>query len=875
MKKYSINQKYINIVLFTIVILIIYLIIYSSVNIRNSMDDEQLKENDRSKCVELSKTLEDTSDYLTDSVRKFVATRDRSYLNGYWDEIEKHKNRDKAIEELINMNIPLQEQQLITLAKEYSDLLIDSETKAMRLILDTMEINEEELPDRVKNYKLNVVEEKLSNQEKVNKAIDLVFGESYMADKNIVINSISVFQKTLTSRLEYEVKASRNETIKSINFQNTLLGISVMLLIIVLYIFYTFFTYPIKKYTETLKKNNFNKENSRLEPRGSSELRLFAEKFNILYEDLIKASRAKDEFLATMSHEIRTPLNTVLGYIDLLDNTKLDEKQSKYLKRSKLASKNLLQIINNILDFSKLEKNKFEREDINFNLLEYLDEIKQVFTYTAKGKGIYFNIEIQDNFPKRLSGDITKLSQVLINLISNAIKFTNEGGVTLSIFFKKLEDSKLHLIFKVKDTGIGIKEKDKDRIFKAFEQSDVSITREYGGTGLGLAISKMMIEVLNGSINVESIYGEGSIFTIELDMEIRSEKSNDFEENKLNNIYFKDIRVLLVDDNDINREMEKELLENYGLVVACASSGYEAIDKAEKEKFNVVFMDIRMKGMDGYETSRMIRRGYNRFIYIIALTADVVEDVYNKVIDSGMNDILTKPINMDHLIDMLKRRFVNKYVYYKKEFIEEESVLEAKYINFNEGIERLSGNKTLYLEILQKFYNQYSNDINKVGKLIHNKEYEKVLDILHTLKGLCGTIGANNMRVEILAFEALLKNNKYENIDVYIKVLNKVFSKTLLEINEYIELNKYEMININPKIDDRSIDREEIKDFINKLVNSLKEGNISSINLFLENEFMLKNIVDESDFNNMKLKLNEYDFDGVLEILKQVVKKYV
>ena len=284
MKKYYVNQKYINIAITVIVIVIMFLIVYSSINIRGSINDEKIKEQERSKLVSLSQELVECSDFLTDSVRKFVATKEEKYLYDYWNEINVLKRRDNVIEELLAMNIPANEQKLVNLAKQYSDLLIDPETKAMKLVLETMDLDEDYIPERVKSYKLNVADESLNNQEKTNKAIELIFGDSYMADKNIVTTAISSFQEDINLRLNEEVENSKNKTLKSINFQNALLALSLALLFVVLYVFYKFFTYPIKDYTETLKKVNFNKDDSRLEPKGSYELKLFAEKFNILYE---------------------------------------------------------------------------------------------------------------------------------------------------------------------------------------------------------------------------------------------------------------------------------------------------------------------------------------------------------------------------------------------------------------------------------------------------------------------------------------------------------------------------------------------------------------------------------------------------------------
>ena len=371
------------------------------------------------------------------------------------------------------------------------------------------------------------------------------------------------------------------------------------------------------------------------------------------------ANQAKSTFLANMSHEIRTPMNGIIGYLELLSDTEMSEQQQNYLKNVQNASEGLMNILNDILDLSKIESNKMALESITFDIRRTMETAVSMFHQQAKRKGLELHMEIGERLPRVVKGDPTRLHQVLTNLISNGIKFTEHGGVTLRAA-GKVDHDRVRVIIEVEDTGIGIKEADFDKLYETFSQIDQSHTRLYGGTGLGLKITKTLVELMEGTIEVKSDYRKGSVFTVCLPFE-RAEKSLNDEKKDKKTVESsgepKEIikpKVLVAEDQELNQEIMVELLEKKGVRCDVASNGAEALDKLKTEDYDLVLMDCQMPVMDGYEATKRIRNLELPQPEIIAMSAYAMKEDEKKCMDAGMDGYISKPINLKHLEGLIE-----------------------------------------------------------------------------------------------------------------------------------------------------------------------------------------------------------------------------
>lgn len=370
------------------------------------------------------------------------------------------------------------------------------------------------------------------------------------------------------------------------------------------------------------------------------------------------ASEAKANFLSVMSHEIRTPLNGIIGLTHILLQEEPRNDQLKNLSLLKFSGENLLVIINDILDFNKIESGNIQLEEVDFNLYALLDSIKQTNSYKCEEKGISFDYQYDKKLPEVFVGDSVRIAQVVNNLVSNAIKFTEKGTVKLSANFVKLADKKVEIKIAVQDTGIGIKQENFDKIFERFSQEEVSTTRKFGGSGLGLSITKKLLGLMGSEVKLESTEGKGSTFYFTLRLPVGNEKLNlitrghslDFQNLKEHNI-----SVLIAEDNKVNLLVAKKFLNQWGIEADHAENGQIAVDKVLNQKYDLVLMDLQMPIMDGFEASKQIRERVGTKLPILALTASVLSEIRNKAKEVGMTDFITKPFTPHDLYDKITK----------------------------------------------------------------------------------------------------------------------------------------------------------------------------------------------------------------------------
>ncbi|MBI5739820.1 MAG: response regulator [Nitrospirae bacterium] len=376
-----------------------------------------------------------------------------------------------------------------------------------------------------------------------------------------------------------------------------------------------------------------------------------------------QANRSKSEFLANMSHEIRTPINGVVGFTDLMLETGLTEEQTTYAEMIKQSSETLLTLINDILDLSKIEAGQMSLESIEFNLKEIARHVCETIKLRTRDKPIRVICSADDSLPAIVMGDPVRFRQVLLNLMGNAVKFTEEGEIELSLRAEDENSAFIKVHVAVRDTGTGIPEDKLDAIFEPFRQADTSTTRRFGGTGLGLSICRKLVSLMNGNIRVESEYGKGATFYFmalmgkaltETDM-LSEDRGGNREDAVMSGGKARDTSILLAEDNPVNQKLMTTMLNKMGYRVEIANNGKEAVEKVAGSpgKFGLVFMDIQMPQMDGYEAAKTIRvRGFSD-IPIVALTAHAMKGDRENCLDAGMNDYITKPVKKDSILEMM------------------------------------------------------------------------------------------------------------------------------------------------------------------------------------------------------------------------------
>jgi len=469
---------------------------------------------------------------------------------------------------------------------------------------------------------------------------------------------------------------------------------------------------------------------------------ILIEELDIAEKKASVAAQTKENFLANMSHEIRTPLSGILGFTNLLQKRPLDETSAQFVTSIQQSGENLMAIINDILDLSKIEAGMMRITPGIFSINGLVDSVKTLFTERVKEKKLTISGTVDFSIPDTLIGDATRLTQIMVNLIGNAVKFTQQGNISIEVYRKERSGNNIVLGFKISDTGIGIEREKLDEIFERFNQGEDSITRNYGGTGLGLSIVKQLILLQQGNIEVTSEQGKGTTFHFYIPYTVADEQLKTAV--PVDTDYFKDrsnipLRVLVVDDNAINQSLMSHLLLQWNIDFDIVSNGLEAVDYLKKNSSDLVLMDIQMPKMDGYTATQQIREVLKVDIPIIAMTAHALAGEREKCLSRGMNEYISKPINEEELF-----RIISGFGFERKEQenISQETYLpDYNYINLTYMKSVSGGDKNFERLVTLQFTEKIPQHLEELLLAYQNKDFVTLKLRTHDLKSSVAIMG--------------------------------------------------------------------------------------------------------------------------------------
>lgn len=714
------------------------------------------------------------------NVRTYYFTRDHAYINSYDDSKTAIENKLTALEIYVQNDQP-EKFRLDSIKELVNDkyLLLDTWINMERDEKVTKELNN--LPEKLnpektistiddtsikkRNKKKNIVDLELLKSEvrKVQKKQTSQLKELNEQELTLNIENklINDALGSLIARMEKEEKESimvaNTHAIQKANVTNLIIAtfcISSVFLLIIIGV--TLYRYIVKArlYSEYLK-------NARLEAEN--------------------LATAKQSFLANMTHEIRTPINAIIGFTEQLDKSQLSDQQKEYLHIVKKSSIHLLKIVNDVLDYSKLQAGKFTFEKIIFNPSDTIAEVIDILLPEAENKKIQLQFQAEHNIPESLLGDPFRLQQILLNIIGNAIKFTGSGVVAVSIKTEKSEANEVLFKMEIKDTGIGIPANKVEKIFDVFEQVETNISKKYRGTGLGLSITKKLVENQQGSIHIISKEGEGTIVNIVIPYELVSDHSlENTSEKQIDSKLLEKKRVLIVDDEPFNRKLLRTILEQWGAFIEEAHDGDNALYLLKNKQYDLILMDIRMPGMSGIEITQKIREfeeEEKKNTTIIALTASNDPEKEKKCLAAGMNAFLSKPFTEQRLFELISKVFSG---------LSSEIKNNIK-LSIDELYKLGREDKGFLNKMLGLFIKGSEEAMTNIKNASELDDRKAIMEITHKIAPSCRQLGALRMHELIKRLEKNAGNGATRtDLNILVHELEVETKSTILEIRKYL-----------------------------------------------------------------------------------------
>lgn len=614
--------------------------------------------------------------------------------------------------------------------------------------------------------------------------------------------------------------------------------------------------------------------------------RMYNKQQEILEEARIEAqsaNKAKSAFLANMSHEIRTPINVMLGMNEMILRESESEEIRQYAKSIERSGGYLISLINNILDISRIESGKMEIEEGKYELRQLLDEVMLIAEKQAEQKSLKMNLIFDKTLPAYLIGDVIHIKQILLNLINNAVKYTKEGQIDIKVS-KNAEETKL--IFEVKDTGIGIKEENLPVLFDAFMRVDSKKNKKIKGTGLGLAIAKQLVEQMGGMIWVESVYGKGSSFFVQLPMKkvsdgkISNVEWKETDERKRRSFVAPQAKILIVDDNPENLMVTRSLLKRTAVFVDTAASGEECVHKVRQNVYDLILLDYMMPQMDGIDTIRELKKDVQFHIPVIALTADVTKGIEQTFLREGFCAYLSKPVMWSKLEDLLMKYLRDDLVFIREDLKEEQKIKDEEFkqlkgqlkendIKIEEGLRLLDGDFMQYRKLME-FFTEYQEEyMRQMQQLMTQNEVkvDEITRMMHTLKSNAKAIGAIHLYEIAKEMEDRGKQKDMEYIMSAYDLLKLEWGRVFKASLEFIEQTKNVLFDQKKEEEKDKQSKEEIKEKLKIFITRYQAKEAKE-----QIQYYRKGKISEEERNilkEMEIRIDQLDFDEAEILMKR------